>query len=196
MTTAPAAATTATDRILGDRVRQLRKRRRLTLAQLAEGCGLSVGYLSQIERNLAEPSINALFSIAHHLGVTVQWFFSGDEQAVPPEEHGYVIRAANRLRVNFAQGIVDELLTPRMSLALEMILSRMPPDTEASQPYSHEGDEVGLVISGQMELWVGDRHFLLKAGDSFSYSSREPHRYRNPGPGETVVIWAISPPTY
>lgn len=184
------------DRILGDRLRQLRKRRRMTLAQLAEGCGLSIGYLSQIERNLAEPSINALFSIAHHLGVTVQWFFSGTEEAVPPEENGYVIRRANRLRVNYQQGIVDELLTPRMSMTLEMIQSQMPPGSEVTQAYSHEGDEVGLVISGQMELWVGDRHFLLHAGDSFSHSSREPHRYRNPGPGDTVVVWAISPPTY
>ena len=90
----------------------------------------------------------------------------------------------------------NRVLRVVLRAALEMILSRMPPDTEASQPYSHEGDEVGLVISGQMELWVGDRHFLLTAGDSFSHSSREPHRYRNPGPGETVVIWAISPPTY
>ncbi|WP_151718435.1 helix-turn-helix domain-containing protein [Gemmobacter serpentinus] len=184
------------DRILGERLRQLRKRRKMTLAQLAEGCGLSIGYLSQIERNLAEPSINALFSIAHHLGVTVQWFFSGEEEAVPVEEHGYVIRRANRLRVNYEQGIVDELLTPRMSMTLEMIQSHMPPGSEVAQAYSHEGDEVGLVISGQMELWVGERHFMLQAGDSFSHSSREPHRYRNPGPGDTVVVWAISPPSY
>lgn len=191
-----AVAEAAPGRLLGERLRQLRKRRHLTLARLAGGCGLSVGYLSQIERGLAEPSINALFSIARHLGVTVQWFFAGEAEAVPPEEHGYVIRRANRLRVNFQQGIVDELLTPRMSMALEMILSHMPPGSEVADPYSHEGDEVGMVISGQMELWVGKRHFLLNAGDSFSHSSTEPHRYRNPGPGETVVVWAISPPTY
>ena len=195
MTPTPPTAP-GTEKLLGKRLRQLRKRRRMTLSQLAEGCGLSIGYLSQIERNLAEPSINALFSIAHHLGVTVQWFFSGEEEAVPPEEHGYVIRRANRLRVNFEQGIVDELLTPQMSLTLEMIQSHMPPGSEVRHAYSHEGDEVGLVISGQMELWVGERHFLLHAGDSFSHSSREPHRYRNPGPGDTVVVWAISPPTY
>lgn len=184
------------DRLLGARLRELRKRRRLTLAQLAEGCGLSIGYLSQIERDLAAPSINALVSIAQRLGVTVQWFFSGDEEPVAEAERGYVIRRANRLRVGYEQGIVDELLTPRMSLALEMIRSHLPPGGEARQPYAHEGDEVGLVLSGQLELWVGERHFLLAEGDSFSYASREPHRYRNPGPGDTVVIWAISPPTY
>ncbi len=183
-------------KVLGERLRQLRKRRHMTLATLAEGCGLSIGYLSQIERDLAEPSINALFSIAHYLGVTVQWFFSGEDHAIPAEERSYVIRRPNRLRVAFEQGIVDELLTPQMSLALEMIQSHMPPGSEVGQAYAHEGDEVGLVISGQLELWVGERYFLLQAGDSFSHSSREPHRYRNPGPGDTVVVWAITPPTY
>ncbi len=183
-------------KILGERLRQLRKRRQMTLAELAGGCGLSIGYLSQIERNLAEPSINALFAIAHHLGVTVQWFFAGEEGGIPAEERSYVIRRPNRLRVAYEQGIVDELLTPQMSLALEMIQSHMPPGSEVSQAYAHEGDEVGLVISGQLELWVGERYFLLQEGDSFSHSSREPHRYRNPGPGDTVVVWAITPPTY
>lgn len=181
--------------ILGERLRQLRKRRGLTLARLAEGCGLSIGYLSQIERDLARPSIDALVAVARELGVTVQWFFSGSAEA-PPEERGYVVRHANRLRLDYDQGVTDELLTARFSLSLEMILSHLPPGAEARKAYSHEGDEVGLVISGRLELWVGERHFLLSAGDSFSYASTEPHRYRNPGPDETVVVWAISPPTY
>ncbi|MCL4067816.1 cupin domain-containing protein [Pseudomonas sp. GX19020] len=190
------AAPAAEGRILGERLRELRKRRKQTLAQLADGAGLSIGYLSQIERDLAEPSINALVSIAQHLGVTVQWFFAGDEQPVPEAEQGYVIRQANRLQVAYQGGAVDELLTPRLSMALEMIRSRLPPGAEAQDAYSHDGDEVGLVLSGQLELWVGDRHFRLEAGDSFSFASSEPHRYRNPGPAETEVIWAISPPTY
>ncbi|WP_366926898.1 helix-turn-helix domain-containing protein [Pseudogemmobacter hezensis] len=182
--------------ILGQRLRELRKRRRMTLAQLADGAGLSIGYLSQIERDLAEPSINALISVAQALGVTVQWFFAGEKQPVPPEENGYVIRAANRQRISYQGGTVDELLTPKLSMALEMIRSVFPPGGEAQDAYSHEGDEVGLILSGQLDLWVGSRSFHLKAGDSFSFASAEPHRYRNPGPGETVVIWAISPPTY
>ncbi len=182
--------------LLGERLRELRKRRKMTLAQLAEGAGLSIGYLSQIERDLAEPSINALVAIAQHLGVTVQWFFAGGDQPVPEAEQGYVIRRANRLQVAYQGGAVDELLTPKMSMALEMIRSHLPPGTEVRDAYSHDGDEVGLVLSGQLELWVGARQFRLEAGDSFSFASREPHRYRNPGPGDTEVIWAISPPTY
>ncbi|WP_415184839.1 helix-turn-helix domain-containing protein [Phaeovulum sp.] len=181
--------------ILGDRIRALRKRRKLTLAQLAAGCGLSVGYISQVERGLAYPSINALVAIARHLEVTVQWFFAGEDTA-PVAERGYVIRKGNRLRVQYERGVVDELLTPKFNLQVEMIYTRMPPGTEASEAYSHDGDEVGFVLEGALEIWVGKRHFLLGPGDSCSFSSREPHRYRNPGKVETVIIWAISPPSY
>lgn len=180
---------------LGERMRGLRKRRGLTLAQLAEAAGLSIGYISQLERNLASPSIPVLVNISKALGVTVQWFFAGEAPA-PEAERGYVIRKGNRLSLRYAGGIVDELLTPKLSLQVEMIYSRMPAGSESEQSYTHEGDEVGFVLQGQLEFWVGARQFLLHAGDSCSFSSREPHRYRNPGPDEAVVLWAISPPSF
>ena len=71
------AQTAVEDSVLGERIRGLRKRRKMTLSQLAESCELSTGYISQIERNLAYPSIPALVKIARSLGVTVQWFFAG-----------------------------------------------------------------------------------------------------------------------
>lgn len=183
------------DPVLGERIRGLRKRRRMTLAQLAESCDLSTGYISQIERNLAYPSIPALVGVARSLGVTVQWFFGG-AAPVPQAEQGYVIRHGNRLRIQYDGGIVDELLTPKMSLQVEMIHTRLPPGSESAESYSHAGDAVGIVMAGELEIWVGERHFHLREGDSFSYSAGEPHRYRNPGSREAVVLWAISPPSF
>lgn len=185
----------AEDPVLGERIRGLRKRRGMTLAQLAESCDLSTGYISQIERNLAYPSIPALVGIARSLGVTVQWFFGG-AAAVPQAEQGYVIRRGNRLRIQYDGGIVDELLTPKMSLQLEMIHTRLPPGSESAESYTHAGDAVGFVVTGELEMWVGERHFHLREGDSCSYSAGEPHRYRNPGSREAVVLWAISPPSF
>lgn len=183
------------DAVLGERIRGLRKRRKMTLAQLAEAAGLSTGYISQIERNLAYPSIPALVKIARSLGVTVQWFFAG-ETMVPPEEHGYVVRRANRLKIQYEEGIIDELVTPKMSLQVEMIYTRLPPGADSAESYAHSGDAVGLVVSGELEIWISERHFHLHEGDSFSYASGEPHRYRNPGSHEAIVIWAISPPSF
>ena len=181
--------------ILGDRIRGLRKRRKLTLSALAEQSKLSPGYISQIERCLAYPSIPALVNIAASLGVTVQWFFSGSLN-VPAEEHGYVVRAQNRLKIEYEKGVVDELLTPKMSAQVEMIYSRMPPGSESKEAYAHEGDEVGFVLAGELEIWIGERYFHLATGDSCSFSSKEPHRYRNPGNVEAIVLWAISPPAF
>lgn len=181
--------------ILGDRIRGLRKRRKLTLSQLAEQSNLSPGYISQIERSLAYPSIPALVKIASSLGVTVQWFFSGSLD-VPAAERGYVVRAQNRLKIEYEKGFVDELLTPKMSAQVEMIYCRMPPGSESDEAYTHDGDEVGFVLVGDLDIWIGDRYFQLAPGDSFSFSSKEPHKYRNPGDVETIVLWAISPPAF
>ena len=180
---------------LGERMRGLRKRRRMTMAELANAANLSTGYISQLERNLASPSIAALVAIARALQVTVQWFFAGDA-AVPEDEKGYVIRRENRLSLHYEGGIVDELLTPKFSMQVEMIHTRMPAGSESAQSYSHAGEEVGYVLEGRVEFWVGDRHFLLGPGDSCTYSSHEPHRYRNPGPDPAIIIWAISPPGF
>lgn len=191
----PATDPASEDPVLGERIRGLRKRRKMTLAQLAGSASLSTGYISQIERNLAYPSIPALVGIARSLGVTVQWFFAG-ASPVPQEEHGYVVRAGNRLKIRYEQGIVDELLTPKMSLQVELIYTRLPPGSESAESYTHNGDAVGFVMSGELEMWVGDRRFHLYEGDSCSYSAGEPHRYRNPGQREAVVLWAISPPSF
>ncbi|MDY7700431.1 cupin domain-containing protein, partial [Pseudomonas aeruginosa] len=86
--------------------------------------------------------------------------------------------------------------TPQPSRQLEILHSRFPPGTYSQQSYSHEGEEAGYILSGIFELWVGDRHFQLREGDSFSYSSQEPHRYGNPGDSDTLVLWVITPPTF
>ncbi|WP_300720136.1 cupin domain-containing protein [Pseudomonas sp.] len=192
----PARQSGATEsHFLGTRIRGLRKRRGMTLATLAAMSELTAGYISQLERNLAYPSIAALFNIARSLGVTIQWFFASEASATP-EDSGYVVRKNNRMSVHYEDGIVDQLLTPQPNRQLEMLHSRFPPGTYSQQSYSHEGEEAGYVLSGCFELWVSDRHFQLGEGDSFSFSSQEPHRYGNPGEVDAVVVWVITPPTF
>ncbi|MGZ7459414.1 cupin domain-containing protein [Pseudomonas sp. Ma2-10] len=193
---APANQSAAAEpHFLGTRIRGLRKRRGMTLAALAEMSELTAGYISQLERNLAYPSIPALFNIARSLGVTIQWFFAS-EASTAPEDSGYVVRKHSRMSVHYEDGIVDQLLTPQPNRQLEILHSRFPPGTYNQQSYSHEGEEAGYLLSGSFELWVGERHFQLNEGDSFSFSSQEPHRYGNPGEVDAVVIWVITPPTF
>ncbi|MCB1749611.1 MAG: cupin domain-containing protein [Gammaproteobacteria bacterium] len=179
----------------GHEVRALRKARRFSLAVLAARTGLSVGYLSQVERNQSTPSVKALSAIARALDVTVGWFFSGGA-AGPGEEKGLVVRRDNRRRIIFRDGFVDYLLSPGLDGALELLISHFKPGATTGEPYTHRGEEAGLVLKGRLEITVGERCVVLEEGDSFTFASTEPHGYRNLDDGETIVVYAITPPSY
>ncbi len=181
---------------LGSRIRELRKARDVTLQDFAEASGLSAGYLSQIERNLATPSIKALHDIAQVLGVNISWFFPESDSGTEGERR-YIVRADRRRTLNFGLGITDQLLCPSLSGDLELLYSTFEPGASSGEePYSHRGEEAGIVISGELDLWIDNEKFHLEKGDSFNFTSSTPHRYQNPGEGEATVIWAITPPTY
>jgi transcriptional regulator with XRE-family HTH domain len=180
---------------IGLEIRDLRRARQLTIKELAVATSLSIGHLSEIERGLASPSVQALHDIAEALGVNISWFFHNGEGN--DGERDIVVRASNRRTLKFSSGITDELLSANLRGQLELLLSRFAPGASSgTKPYTHRGEEAGIVIRGSLELWVGERKFVLKEGDSFSFESTKPHKYSNPGDTETVVIWSITPPSY
>lgn len=183
--------------LVGAQIRDLRKAKGLTIADLAERIERSVGYVSQIERNLSELSIPDLKRIAEALEVQISWFFNSPA-AVPAEERGYVVRKANRRRLSLSGiGVVEELLSPSLGGAAELVLTRIPPrGTTGEEFVTRKAEESGLVLQGRMELWVGDKYFLLEEGDSFCFQPEESHRIRNPGDIEAIVVWVITPPVY
>lgn len=192
---APEPAASDQPRLIGREIRSLRKARGVTLAELAQASGLSIGYLSLLERDRATPSIKALHAVSRALGVTISWFFETSD--APEAERDLVVRRTRRRRLDYSAGVVDELLSPNLAGALELLSCRFPPGASSGdEPYTHAGEEAGVVIRGRLELWVDGRTVTLEAGDSFGFQSALPHRYRNPGPDETEVIWAITPPSY
>jgi transcriptional regulator with XRE-family HTH domain len=192
---APERAASDQPRLIGREIRSLRKARGVTLAELAQASGLSIGYLSLLERDRATPSIKALHAVSRALGVTISWFFETSD--APEAERDLVVRRTRRRRLDYSAGVVDELLSPNLAGALELLSCRFPPGASSGdEPYTHAGEEAGVVIRGRLELWVDGRTLTLEAGDSFGFQSALPHRYRNPGPDETEVIWAITPPSY
>ncbi len=183
------------DAAIGGEIRDLRKARGLTLVEVAKAAGISVGYLSQIERNQSRLPIGALKRIADALGVHMNWFFRAGS-AGPDDERDVIVRAANRRKLTFTGlGITEELLSPNLSGPLELLISTIAPGAD-SEDYHHEGAEAGLVMSGRLDLWVSGRKFALKEGDSFSFASTEVHRCANPGKRPTKVLWVITPPHY
>ena len=181
---------------VGEEIRQLRKASSLTLGQLAEASNLSKGYLSQIERGISSPSIKALHSISRALGVNISWFFKS-----PPEGENqlaeFVVRKGNRRSLTFDSGITDELLSPNLARGMELLRCKFEPHAESGpEAYEHRGEETGIVISGELTLWLDGQRIALKEGDSFAFESTMPHKYANESEEEAVVIWAISPPSY
>lgn len=184
------------DLFVGGEIQGLRKARKMTLAQLAMAAGVSVGHLSQIERGISTPSIKTLHGISRALGVNISWFFSPADPG-PAEEREHIVRVNRRRQIRFDAGISDFLLTPSLKSSLELLMTTLAPGaTSGEQPYSHDGEEAGILVAGQLDLWIDGKSFQLKQGDSFAFKSTLPHRYQNSGTTDAVVIWAITPPSY
>jgi transcriptional regulator with XRE-family HTH domain len=183
-----------TSQTLGADLRALRKARGLTLTDLSEVLGRSVGWLSQVERDLSEPSISDLREIAGALGVSMSMLFG--HASAPAEEQGYVVRAGARRPMGTGEdGLVEELLSPDLTDDFEVIHSTFAPGSKMQVPGKRPTQEVGYIISGRLELRIGERVFSLGPGDSFRFRG-ELYGWSNPYDTPCVAIWVVAPPVY
>ena len=179
---------------LGADIRALRKARGLTLAGMAATLGRSVGWLSQVERDLSQPSIDDLRQIAQALGVPLSMLFGQPDTA--PEEQGLIVRKGARRPIGSGEaGLIEELLSPDLTDSFEVVHSTFLPRSRLTAPVSRPTQEVGYIISGRLDLEIGARRFTLNPGDSFRIRG-EPFRWLNPHDTPAHVIWVISPPVY
>ncbi|MDF3415358.1 helix-turn-helix transcriptional regulator [Sulfitobacter sp. M57] len=179
---------------LGADLRALRKSRGLTLADLADMLGRSVGWLSQVERDISEPSITDLRDIAAKLEVSVSMLFR--HAAAPAHEAGYVVRRGARRTIGSqVAGLVEELLSPDLTDDFEMVHSTFAPHSRIKEPVTRPTQEVGYVLSGQLEVEIAGVTHLINPGDSFRIRG-EAFRWANPFAEPAVAIWVIAPPVY
>ena len=179
---------------LGADLRALRKSRGMTLAQMADALECSVGWLSQVERDISEPGITELRAIAKCLDVSVSMLFR--HGAAPAHEAGYIVRRDARRPIGAKiDGLVEELLSPDLTDDLEMVHSTFQPHSRIKKPVSRPTQEVGYVLSGQLESEVAGQTHLLHPGDSFRIRG-EAFRWAIPYPDPACAIWVIAPPVY
>jgi transcriptional regulator with XRE-family HTH domain len=189
---APTEALMAT---VGAQLRMLRKMRGFSLTALNARSGVSTGLLSQIERGRGNPSFNTLVQLAHALDVPIGRLFHSAPLTSP------LVRVADRRSLDVHGGTdsdaLHELLSPDLNGALEAVWIEAPPgyDTSAT-PFTHPGEECGVVLEGLHEVYLDGVKYELGPGDSITYPSTTPHWYRNPGPGMVKAIWIITPPTF
>jgi transcriptional regulator with XRE-family HTH domain len=179
---------------LGADIRALRKARGLTLSEVATRLDRSVGWLSQVERDMSEPSISDLRQIAGCLGVPMSMLFA--HSAAPSDEQGYIVRASARRPMGSGEeGLIEELLSPDLTDDFEMVHSTFQPQSRMQKPANRPTQEVGYMISGQLDLVIGGRSFSVGPGDSFRIK-HEPYQWSNPYDVPAVAIWVIAPPVY
>ena len=184
----------STSSSLGADLRALRKARGLTLSDMARAMGRSVGWLSQVERDLSGPSSQDLQHMARLLDVSISTLAPKDHH--PPSEEGYIVRGGARRPIGSrVPGLVEELLSPDLTDDFEMVHSTFAPGSVITTPVTRPTQEVGYLISGKLELTIDGRRFEIGPGDSFRIRC-EPFTWRNPGSIPALAIWVIAPPVY
>ena len=174
----------------GQRFRRLRVRRGLSLAHVAKATGVSVGFLSALERGQMRSSVATLRRIARFYRTNILSLFE------TAGNNPRLVRPSERKILETTPDVRMELLAWG-NTAMEPHLFRVKPGGGSGESYSHEGEEFLHVLRGYFEIWLNkSEHYRLRPGDSLYFESSTPHRWRNPGRKEAWVLWINTPPTF
>lgn len=174
---------------LGPLLRRLRTERNLSLADVADEVGISVGFLSALERSQMTASVATLRKLARYFQINILDLFQ------PSEANPNVVRAADRKILPGGKGVRMELLAWGNTM-MEPHLFRIAPGAGSGESYSHHGEEFLHVIQGELEISLAGQLHRLRTGDSLYFDSSTPHEWRNSGKKETSVLWINTPPTF
>ena len=174
---------------IGGHLRRLRTKRRLSLAQVAQAAGISVGFLSALERSQMSGSVGTLRKLARFYKTNILDFFDAKDGS------GRQVRPGERKVLEAGPGVRMELLAWGNTV-MEPHLFRIAPGSGSGDSYTHEGEEFLYVLRGALAITLEGQEYRLKAGDSFYFESATPHRWKNPGRSETWLLWVNTPPTF
>jgi transcriptional regulator with XRE-family HTH domain len=173
---------------LGPRARELRRRRRLSLTEVAERAGLTKGFLSRFERGQVSISVASLLRLCSALDLDVADLFDGSS--------GRLVRAGNRGRLEFGgTGMTEYQLTPKDESRLLVLLSEIEPGGGSGhEPYALPVDiEFVHVLKGLFTIDASGERVEMREGDSFLFPGDTPHTFTNPGDEVTRVLWVLAP---
>src|SRR6266851_6956959 len=176
-------------RAIGIRLRQLRIKRGLSLAHVAKAVGISVGFLSALERSHMSASVATLRKLARFYKTNILDFFD------PAESNSPLVPPDKRKVLEAGPGVRMELLAWGNTV-MEPHLFRIAPQSGSGESYAHEGEEFLYVLRGELHIALAGEEYSLKRGDSFYFESATPHHWKNPGRSETWVLWINTPPTF
>jgi DNA-binding transcriptional MerR regulator/mannose-6-phosphate isomerase-like protein (cupin superfamily) len=174
---------------IGTRLRQLRLAKGASLASVADTAGISVGFLSALERSQMSASVGTLRKLAKYYKTNILDFYD------TAESNNHLVRPRGRKVLEAGTGVRMELLAWGNKV-MEPHLFRIAPGAGSGESYTHVGEEFLFVLKGELQISLRGEEFRLRSGDSFYFESAIPHRWRNPGHSETCLLWVNTPPTF
>jgi len=169
---------------VGPLIRARRRQLHLTLQELADAAGISVGYVSQVERDLATPSLGTLAQIARSLDVGVDYFIS------TPELGTALSRAGERATFSVSGSSIayERIGTDFAGNLLSSFILTIPPGYR-SETVSHEGEEIVYILAGELVVRVEPEEMVLRAGDAFHFRGNRPHAWWNTSNDTVRLLW-------
>jgi transcriptional regulator with XRE-family HTH domain len=178
---------------LGARLRGVREGHGLSQRELARRAGVTNGTISLIEQNRTSPSVGSLKKVLDGIPMSLADFFAGEDSTGPAIFH----TADELMEIGGGDISYRQVGRDLGGLALQMLHERYAPGADTGQNMlSHEAEEAGLIIEGQLEVTVGHQRRLLGPGDAYSFDSRQPHRFRNISDQDCIVVSACTPPSF
>ncbi|MEG1528176.1 MAG: helix-turn-helix domain-containing protein [Clostridia bacterium] len=175
---------------IGAKIKQIRLQRGLTQEELASRCELTKGYISQLENDLASPSIATLVDILNILGVSLQFFFSEqvDEQVVFTEKDFFISN-------NDSHDLIW-LVPNSQKNQMEPVIVVLAENGSTDQREPFEGEEFGYVLEGRIAIEQNGKTYKAKRGDSFYLDGRYSHTITNRGKGVAKALWIVTPSNF
>jgi len=176
---------------IGRRIRELRNHNDLTQQELADRSELTKGFISQLERGQVSPSVETLMNLIEILGSTPAEFFKEDE------DEQVVFSAPDYFEKTDTAGNSRTWLIPgAQKFQMEPLLVVIQPHESLEEDKPHAGEEFGYVLSGRVHLYLGEKVYHIKAGESFYYKAEKNHRLANASAKPARLIWISTPPMF
>lgn len=179
---------------VGERLRRVRENRGLSQRELARRVGVTNSSISLIEQNKVSPSVSSLKRVLDGIPISIADFFTLDLNRL--DEGPFYPHAQ---QPDVGNGGIHYFLVghDRANRQLCLLRELMPPGSDTGETMlSHDGEEGGVVVRGRVEVQVGEQVRVLEAGEGYYFDCRLPHRFRNVGDDEALIVSASTPPTF
>jgi len=174
---------------IGERLRELREARNISMRALAARSGLSANALSMIERSKASPSVSTLYKLADALGVSITAFFGSDTQ----RQQVVFLKADQRSRMSFTRGVFEGLGGEQFVGRVEPFLLTLESNANSGpRSMTHTGHEFVFCLRGELEYQVERQVYQLSSGDSLLFAAHLKHRWKNLGGTVVTALIIIS----